>query len=495
MRGRRGVQAEVLASLTLVVLAANGLLFGALMKAQAAHVERIRPVLGRALLAESQSPAVQLGQSASGMRWSVLDPDHRLVQGLRVREETKALAARVRREGRPLLQVGWPWQPLLFAASHAGGARVTVAELDPAVSLAGVLAIVLADVAVFLGLGAYLLRRRVVRPLQRLGEAARAVAEGGLQTRVVVEGVEEAAQVAWAFNEMGEALEQRTEALEKAVVDLRQANRSLRRARDGLDRAERLAAVGTLAAGVAHEVGNPMGALLAFLDLARREGEKHGLGEHGQQMLERAGREGERVRVILRQLLDFSRSPRSERRPVSISASAEQAASLLRAQSRYADVEIEVVGDESCPAALADEAIVAQILLNLLLNAADAVAPCESKLLRVRVRAAVLERRADDADDPAPHRRTPDAIECVVEDSGPGVPAEERERIFDPFYTTKPPGEGTGLGLANASRLAEELSGVVELREDCELGGAAFVLRLPIAEPAGQAGLARSEPH
>ena len=207
---------------------------------------------------------------------------------------------------------------------------------------------------------------------RRLAAAARALADGELRARVPVDGVRETASVATAFNEMGEALDSRTADLEKAVADLRESNRELRDARAGLDRAERLAAVGRLAAGVAHEVGNPMGALLAFVDLAGRD---EGLSDASRSHLDRAAREGERVRHILRQLLDFSRPRPIEPRAIDLAALCEETAQLVRAQRRYARIAISVEQEGEAPPALADPGRVSQILLNLLLNAADAVGP------------------------------------------------------------------------------------------------------------------------
>jgi signal transduction histidine kinase len=123
---------------------------------------------------------------------------------------------------------------------------------------------------------------------EQLAGAVHAIGAGELGARAPVGGTREIAEVAEAFNAMSEALSRRSEALEKAVSDLRASNQRLREARAGLDRAERLAAVGRLAAGVAHEVGNPMGALLAFMDLASRD---PGLGAAGREHLAR-GRRG-----------------------------------------------------------------------------------------------------------------------------------------------------------------------------------------------------------
>jgi signal transduction histidine kinase len=347
--------------------------------------------------------------------------------------------------------------------------------------------------------------------------AARAIEEGEASARAPIGGPSETQELARAFNAMTDALEKRSGALEKAVADLRASNQRLREARAGLDRAERLASVGRLAAGVAHEVGNPMSALLAFVDLAQRDPALPGAARG---LLDRAVHEGERVRAILRQLLDFSRPPRRAPARVDLARLCEETAGLVRAQRRYAGIAIEVESEGDPPPALADPDAVVQIVLNLLLNAADALSKAAATArageahseaepsggpppgpgapqprIRVLVSPAAARWRAGEGPGATARRRRLDAVECVVADNGPGIAEEDRERIFDPFFTTKPPGEGTGLGLSNAARFAEELGGSLVLA-DRQGPGATFVLRLPASggNPSGEARAASSEP-
>jgi signal transduction histidine kinase len=494
MRRRRGLQSEVLASLAAVMLTATLVLGALLARTHEANVRQLRQLAARALLADVESPLPATAAAVAELRWWRVDAAGRAhphgVHADALDAASGQLAAAARAQGRPLLRAGPPWVATRFAAP--AGDAVLVAWLPPAVPGWMLLAVLAGDFAVFTAFGATLLRGRLVRPLQRLAAAARAIAAGDLAARVPAEGPRETFELAGAFNEMTEALAARTQALEKAVADLRESNRQLRAARAGLDRAERLAAVGRLAAGVAHEVGNPMAALLGFLDLASRE---NGLSGAGREHLARAAREGERVRVILRQILDFSRPARSQRTPVDVGEVADETAALVRAQQRYRDVAIEVVRAGEPPLALADKSRVAQILLNLLVNAADALRGCGAAAPRVRVtlEPAALHVRADEPGARAGGRRVFDAVACSVEDNGPGVAPEDRERIFDPFFTTKPPGEGTGLGLSNAARFAEELGGALELDAAHPGPGARFVLRLPALESgAGDARARRA---
>ncbi|MCZ7618869.1 MAG: ATP-binding protein [Myxococcota bacterium] len=483
------LQTEVVLSLTLVMLAATTLLAAALLQG---HEARWRDLLGRGLLAEAQAPLAPESSLIAGTEWWHVrdDGSARPVWGNHepLDDETRALAEQARARGEPLLRPGAAWQPIRFAAP-AGPDGVAVARLPTTASLRlrllplGLAAALLAlDVALFTAFGASILRRRVVLPLRRLAEAARGLAGGSFGARVPEEGPREAVEVAAAFNEMSDALARRTEALEKAVVELRQANAELRHTRAGLDRAERLAAVGRLAAGVAHEVGNPMGALLAFVDLAARD---PGLAPASREHLARAAEQGDRVRRILRQLLDFARpAANSVPIPLDLATVAEETAQLIRSQPRAAGLRVEVGVEGKPPRALGDPGRIAQILLNLTLNAADAARAQGGSRVSMLVRAAPLAVRADAPPIEAEARRRPDGVECVVADDGCGIAEADRERIFDPFFTTKEPGAGTGLGLSNSLRLAEEMGGRLELVSPPEGLSTAFALRLPAAGSA-----------
>jgi signal transduction histidine kinase len=486
MARRRGLQAEVLVSLAVVMVTATAVLGALLVKTHEANVRQLQQLAARSLLEDARSALPVASAPMTELRWWTLESDGRARprggHADPVDPASKALAREARERARPLLRAGPPWEPVRFAVPS--DSAVLVARLAPAASGTLLLAVLAADIAIFTAFGAYLLRGRLVLPLQRLALATRAITDGDLGARVPAEGPRETWALANAFNEMSEALEARTRALEKAVTELRESNQSLRTARAGLDRAERLAAVGCLAAGVAHEVGNPMGAMLAFVDLAQRDSN---LSERSRAHLERAVQEGQRVRVILRQLLDFSRPPRTEPAPVDLVTLSEEMAQLVRAQRRYDAVAIEVLRDGDPPLALADRNGVAQILLNLLLNAADALcAGSDAPRVRIVVRGAPSSVRAGEGAAASRERREFDAVECRVEDNGRGIPLADRERIFDPFFTTKAPGEGTGLGLSNALRSAEESGGVLELDVEGDAPGAAFVLRLPAALPAAR---------
>jgi signal transduction histidine kinase len=400
-----------------------------------------------------------------------------------------AVARAARARGEALLDLGAVWDPILFAAPQVGTGDVMVARLPaetsarlrarPAIVYAG---LACADALVFGAFGFALLRRRVVAPLEALAEAAREIGEAGTSIALQLDGPREARAVAVAMHEMSASLIGRTKELSDTVVELRVANDDLRRTRAGLERAERLASVGRLAAGVAHEVGNPLGAILAFAELVMRD-PRISPASRGQ--LERVLREGERVRTILRQLLDLARPVRAESRPFDLGTIANEAIGLVSAQSRYASIAFLEESRADVGLALGDAAKANQVLLNLLLNAAEAVQSQPSPRILVLMQPCVLRRRRGDVPALPLLRARPDAIECVVADNGCGVPEEDRERIFDPFFTTRAAGEGTGLGLPNALRMAEEQGGSLELEVPPPGYRTAFALRVPCANAVG----------
>ncbi|CAM9645529.1 unnamed protein product [Discosporangium mesarthrocarpum] len=479
---RKGVQAEVLLSLALVMITGTGLLAAVFLEVSSARVASLHDLLGRGFVSVSQERFFELDPLESG-RWWRFDREGRPA-GLNAPVDsldpvTRRLAQEVLETGQAIVQSGAPWEPIRLAALRRNGAGALAGQIDAPVSGRVLAMLLLADVLVFVLLGVTILRRRVVGPLHRLAEAAHEIAESEAHAVVPIEGAGEIEELGQAFNDMQTALRARTGALEKAVIDLRTTNATLSQAREGLDRAERLAMVGSLAAGVAHEVGNPMAALLAFLDVARRD---EAISSESRRCLEKAADQGERVRVILRQLLDFSRPPQVSHGPIEVGGIARQAAELVKAQRAFSDIEFEVDVTRGAELAMGDASLVSQILLNLAVNAAAALEGASARRVRLAVVPAARTRRTGDEADSLPADRF-DSVEVWVEDSGPGVDLEEPERIFDPFFTTKPPGEGTGLGLANARRLAQEMGGDLTLREEASsLGGAVFCFRLPSAQ-------------
>ena len=388
---------------------------------------------------------------------------------------------------------------MLVALSLLAIAAVSVAVIsallaapgDPGTVVAGLVLLIAADVVVVVLFGRYLLQRLVLRPMAALTTAATEISSGNLQRRAPEAETADFTELAAKFNQMTELL-----------LD----------AQSQLVRAEKLAGIGRLAAGVAHEVGNPLAAIGSYVEVLRKRGTDP-------EVLAAMARECERIDRIVRGLLEYARPKEEQAGAVEVSGVVRGAVDLLQRQGALKGVALrfEIEGRGlPVPARVHD---MEQVMVNLLLNARDA-APAGT--ITVGVQSWVFDpssapraRRTDSqvragaaaSPQPRPHAlpqsrrpfRTdlePGAagVLLYVADSGPGVPPDDRERIFDPFFTTKDPGAGTGLGLAIVQRIVHELGGFVWV-DDARERGAAFKVFLPaVRRSDGQTGHAVDRP-
>ena len=301
----------------------------------------------------------------------------------------------------------------------------------------------------------------IVRPIDRLRLASERLASGRLRTSVPVQGAAEVARLAATFNEMAAQIREDRVSLQERLEELEHTTAELTTAQEQLIRSARLAAVGRLSAGVAHEIGNPLAAIRGLLDLMQTGDLSP---EEEKEFISRIERESERIHHTIRDLLDFSRSEPSQEGRIESSADIAEVVSdtvkLIDRQSRFRDIEIALGLDEGLPRVRGDHERLRQLLLNLLFNAADAL----SGKGRIEVRA----------------RNGDGAVELVVADDGPGIDRAILDQVFDPFVTTKAAGQGTGLGLAVCHTIVERLGGTIEAANQ-ERGGAAFRVRLVAA--------------
>ncbi len=305
------------------------------------------------------------------------------------------------------------------------------------------------------------LTRAVTGPLCRLEAAARRVATGDLDGPVPVGGQGEVRRLAEAFATMQAKLRENRQVMQEQVRRLREQARDLEAKQRELQESwhrllesEKLASVGRLAAGVAHEVGNPLTALLGYVELLS---DPATTAEQRSEFLGRMEEELRRMDGIIRALLDFSRPERSELVPVHVRAVATRAAELVAAQKRFRAVEFRLRGAEE-PVARAEANRLIQVFVNLFLNAADA-----------------MEGRGCIT---VEFRDAGESVEVLVLDEGPGIPPEVRDKVFDPFFTTKDVGRGAGLGLSVSRSLTEAMGGELSLCDSSTGEGACFRLRL-----------------
>jgi len=308
------------------------------------------------------------------------------------------------------------------------------------------------------------LTRIVVRPLDKLRLAAGNVAEGQRVLSVPQGGGRELTELGSSLARMTATIRAEEEAMRDKVAELKRATDQLKRARDTVIRSERLASVGRLAAGLAHEIGNPIAAILAFQELLAQS---ENLDEDERDFLARMTRETERVHRILRDLLDFARpaaaskasSEPEEPASTSVADAVEHVLQLVRPQQSFGGIEIISAVESGLPPVGMHPERVEQVLLNLLLNAADVVPAASGQ---INIGAIVGEER----------------VRISIEDNGGGIDPVVRDQLFEPFVTTKEVGKGTGLGLAVCRGLVAAAGGSISVEDGSD--GARFVLELPI---------------
>ena len=309
--------------------------------------------------------------------------------------------------------------------------------------------------------------RLVVRPIVELESAARRVREGGRKFDVTPKGPAEIADLSISVSRMTEQLRVEEAQLRAKIIEAESATADLRRAQERLVRSERLASVGRLSAGLAHEIGNPISAILGFQDLLLMGGLTP---EEQRDFLERMKKETERIHKVLRDLLDFARpaaQPKdgSPERPSSAADAVSDAVALVRPQKGWKSIAITTDIASDAPMVTSSHERLVQVLLNLLLNAGDAVSPDDGRVI-VRVSKAIGDSKR---------------VRIEVEDNGPGVAKDVEGHLFEPFVTTKEVGKGTGLGLAVCRGLVESAGGTIGVERGA-LGGALFVVELPAVE-------------
>ena len=349
--------------------------------------------------------------------------------------------------------------------------------------------LIIADVVIFVLFGGHLVGRLVIQPVNEIVVAAEAIAEGDLGRRAPLIGSVELARLAMSLNRMT------TRLLEEQALVVR---------------AEKLASIGRLAAGIAHEIGNPLGAINGYTHIVRRRIRAAGLDDE----LDAIERETTRIDRIVRGLLDYARPRRATPESIDIGECVERVAAMLRDQGALANLDIVTEIAPGIPPLAGDRHEFEQALVNLLLNAASAMDGRGRVTIAARSDTVIALRQGTtlrEGDPPGLHvdrdrqsrarawlhrfADTARILTVTVADSGPGVPAEDIERIFDPFFSTKPPGMGTGLGLAIVSRIVDSLGGVVWVRPARE-GGAAFVMMFPVgvvAAPRAQSPVGKRE--
>jgi two-component system NtrC family sensor kinase len=336
-----------------------------------------------------------------------------------------------------------------------------------------IIALALGFVILAAMLVSFLVNRMVYLPLRDLEEGAQRLASGDLEQPIPIRGADEFGQLAASFNSM-------TEALSKSHVELQNWGRTLEQKVDAAMRelhlaqaetakSEKLASVGLLAAGIAHELNNPLTGVLTFSHLVRKNMPD---GSPDAEDLDLVIQETKRCAAIIRRLLDFAREQAPEKKFSDLNGLIEETTRLIEQPAHVEDIVIIMDLDEQLPAIWIDEDLIRQVIMNILVNAQHAIVGEGSITIRTRFRPEY--KGSIPGVGPVP------MVEISITDTGCGIPEKDLQRIFDPFFTTKGVGKGTGLGLSVSHGTVEAHGGAIEV-ESVVGEGTEFRIYLPIA--------------
>ncbi len=359
--------------------------------------------------------------------------------------------------------------PLIREGRIIGGIAIT-ASLAPIYerlrrSEKVVLLYILLDTVILAIVGIYILSRTVIKPIHKLLAMTEEYKNGYVIPSFPDISKNEIGKLSRSLGNMIKRLDENKKELQDHISSLEKANIELKQAQDEIIRSEKLASVGRLLAGIAHEIGNPIGIILGYLDLIKKgninEDEKH-------DFLDRVGSEVARVNLIIKQLLDFSRSSSGKPEKAHTHELVMRAVDIMRPQPMMEKIQIRLELNADNDYIFVDPNYLQQVFLNIIMNAADALMDKEisggesdTKVLMIK------------------SKNIGEFIEIRIVDNGPGMPKEALDHIFDPFYTTKEPGKGTGLGLSVSYRIIESYRGTISAESQI-MEGTTIIIKLPI---------------
>ena len=325
----------------------------------------------------------------------------------------------------------------------------------------------------------FFVRRLIYVPLRDLETGAKRLAAGNLEQPIPVRSEDEFGELAASFNAMTAALRNSQQELREWGHTLEEKvekrTRELRVAEAEAARGEKLASVGLLAAGIAHELNNPLTGILTFSHLIRK---KMPDGSPDAEDLDLVIRETKRCAAIIRRLLDFAREKTPEKKFCDLNQIIEDTARIIERPANLRDIEITMDLDCNLPQAWVDPDLIKQVIMNMLVNAQHAIEEKGSITIRSRrvPRAMSLELGVK----PVP------MVELSIIDTGCGIPEKNMKRIFDPFFTSKELGKGTGLGLSVSHGIVSAHGGAIKV-ESTVGEGSTFRVYLPVEPPPGDA--------
>ena len=312
---------------------------------------------------------------------------------------------------------------------------------------------------ILLFIAAMLIARSIARPIKNLAVAANKISTGELERQVPIEGRDEIRDLAIEFERMRQKLLESYQDLEQKIE---QRTKALREAQSQVSHQEKMASMGILAAGVAHEIGNPLTSISSIVQVIKRKVKDPALQEYLNTILENI----DRISRIVRELVDFSRPTGSEFTYVNVNDVIQNAVGIIKYDRRAKKVNLKLQLAEDVPNLFLVPDQLLQVILNMLINALDALKDGQG----------TIEIRSE---------LKGDHVLISIKDNGQGIAPEHLNKIFEPFFTTKKVGQGTGLGLSVSYGIIRNFKGKIDVKS--ELGkGSEFIIYLPLNERGEQ---------
>ncbi len=302
---------------------------------------------------------------------------------------------------------------------------------------------------------AILLARRIAGPIQELVLAANKFSRGDLSTPVHVRGIREINILSDEFEVMRQKLLELHTVMEEKIEERTQA---LRNAQFQISHQEKMASLGLLAAGVAHEIGNPLTGISSMAQLIRRKVKDEDIQEYLKTILSNI----ERISRIVRELVDFARPTSYEATQVDVNHLIHSAVSIVRYDKRAKNMQLQMNLDENLPPVVLVEDQLQQVFLNILINAVDA---CHQDTSEIKIRSFTKNGN----------------LYVQITDNGIGIAKDNLPKIFEPFFTTKKVGKGTGLGLSVSYGIVKNLGGTISV-ESIPFKGSTFTIEIPFEQ-------------
>jgi two-component system NtrC family sensor kinase len=329
-----------------------------------------------------------------------------------------------------------------------------------------------------------------VRPVRELQQGAEKIRTGDLSQRLPIHSSDEMGELAHSFNQMAETLEEKTLGLEHRNQELARLVEELKATQHQLLQAEKMAAMGQLVSGIAHELNNPLAGVIGSAELLLTQPRND---ENTSEGLRRIYREATRAAKIVRNLLTFARQHKPKKQSIQINKVIEETLELRAYELKTHNIQVITALAEVLPKTVADFYQIQQVLLNLINNAEQAMLEAHGRgVLTLKTRLlqqsrsstpALVSRLALDPGN-VDQQNAGASIEISISDDGPGIPPENLQRIFEPFFTTKEVGKGTGLGLSICYSIIQEHGG--RIYATSQVGkGATFIIELPVHTGTG----------